>query len=103
VLQKFARIHVTDQAIARLQDAVGKVLDVVTAVQMLDGTLITSKAIATTTTKITHKLNRAYVGWWVVSPQGPGVVYEDANANVDKSTTIALRASADVTVSLWVF
>lgn len=52
---------------------------------------------------ILHKLDREWRGWTLVRKQGPGDVYEDTASTEDKTTTLALSTSADVTISLVIF
>lgn len=61
-----------------------------------------------TTTKIPHGLTRAYQGWQIVDMTSDARVWRDdaldyTKEENSKSKFLALKASATVTVQLWVF
>lgn len=71
--------------------------------EVLDGILLTSVAIGTSTTSIPHKLRRKFQGWHLVDIQGDARVWRDATVTSDLDKFLPLKASASVTVNLWVF
>lgn len=54
-------------------------------------------------TNIAHMLGRAPKGWFLVSPQGPGQVYEVDPQGLPRDRFIVLKATEDMTVDIWVF
>lgn len=80
---------------------------------MLDGVLLTqirdsngrlvSIDIETSTTLVPHGLGRKFVGWHIIDILGDARVWRDDSVIKDRDKFLALKASAAVTVSLWVF
>lgn len=69
----------------------------------LQGIVVKNVVINATTTDIQHGLGRAYQGWHLLDIQGDARVWRDPASVSDSSKFLPLRASATVTVSLWVF
>jgi hypothetical protein len=68
-------------------------------IPFMDGRLIESVSISTGTTEISHGLNRTPVGWFIVTKNANGNVWE-----VSKSRTkLTLDTSTNLTASIWVF
>ena len=59
--------------------------------------------IQTTTTLVPHGLGRSFSGWHLVDIQGDARVWRDTSSTADNERFLPLRASAQVTVKLWVF
>ena len=68
---------------------------------ILDGVLLENISVATTSTAVPHKLNRAYRGYIVCKNN----TYADIKVASEDSSQlfINLQASAACTISLWVF
>lgn len=65
------------------------------------GRLVQGIALASGTNEIPHGLDHTPVSLWVCAPQGTATVYESPNTRTRR--TVALVASAAVTVDLVVF
>lgn len=89
-----------DEALDRFQDRVIAVLNPALRNRALNGFLLENVEIATTETLVPHKLDRTGVNWIVVSPQADARVWQTRAAD---DRFVYLRASAAVTLALWVF
>ena len=59
--------------------------------------------IGTTTTLVAHGLSRKFQGWSLVDIQGDARVWRDVSYTDNLDKFLPLKASASVTVKLWVF
>lgn len=59
--------------------------------------------IDTTTTLVPHGLGRRIVGWHLVDIQGDARVWRDTTSTANDELFLPLKASASVTIKLWVF
>jgi len=80
---------------------VGRLLDAVRAVSLLDGRLLENVALSTSAVDVQHGLGRTPAGYLVMTQNASGSVFETKTAR--SSSSIRLTASASVTVDLWVF
>lgn len=105
MLTPFRKLVTGDQAIDRIQDSVGEAMRSTQACPLLDGVLITGvKLVAANYTQTEHQLNRIPRGYLVVRRSANAVVYDDqANNESLAERCLKLRASANVTVDIWVF
>jgi hypothetical protein len=70
---------------------------------ILGGSILQSVSIGTATTDVPHQLGRSFQGWHLVDIQGDARVWRDTTATSDTTKFLPLKASAAVTVNLWVF
>lgn len=97
-------LNTADRVLAQIQDNVQKVLSAIAhACPLLDGTLLVNVVVGTTDTMVGHALNRVPLGYLVVGRSGAGEVFTSSSANPVPKSLLVLKASAPVTVSLWVF
>ena len=91
--------------LTRLQQRVSSTLDTITDKILLNGRLIANVALTTSTQLIEHGLQRDFRGWLVVRSNANATVYEGTFSGPASISDriIPLKASAAVTVSLWVF
>lgn len=101
-LKKFKKIDFKDKDVSKFQDSVDEYLNQLNAV-VLDGIILTDVLIGTTTTEISHKLGRNFQGWHLLDIHGDARVWRDTSSTADLTKFLPLKASASVTVSLWVF
>lgn len=83
-----------DELIGRLKRALSSLAKAVT------NDVLVPAAVATTDTRVYHKLPRAPVTWEVVGRDGPGVVYESATENTARDRYLLLKASTAVNVTI---
>jgi hypothetical protein len=104
VLPAFSSLRFPGNAdLTRLQDSVSKSLRRLLSVAFLDGVLVQGVALqAGTPTLVTHGLDRAVVGWWVVDITAPAKVYRQVSGTYPESI-LPLQADATTTVAVWVF
>lgn len=104
MISPFERIKTQDQDLRFLQDNVAAVFKDIAGRTLLDGRLIEAIAITAGTAKtVSHNLGRKLVGWSVVRKDAGAEVWESITNDTIPTRTIVLNASADVTISLWVF
>lgn len=100
VLPKF---NTGDRVLSGMQDYVSQAfLKLYATVALLNGKLLKDIDIATTGTTFPHNLGRSAQGWIVVRSSANAAVWDSAS-NPKPEVNLALTASADVTVTLWVF
>lgn len=94
-----------DSAITKIQDNIKSwILRLQRFAPIIDGALVTSQQINPTgDTLVRTGLDRAALGYIVVKRSGAGVVFTSPTPNTTPVGTLLLRASAAVTVDLWVF
>jgi hypothetical protein len=102
VFKGLKRIAVKDAALSQVQDNVTQFSQQFDKA-ILAGHLLTDVTIGTSSTSIPHGLARRYQGWHLVDIQGDARVWRDTASTADNTLFIPLKASASVTVSLWVF
>lgn len=86
-----------NRALDELRAKLGPLFDLA----LLDGLLLEDVAIAATDTHVSHLLGREIRGWIVVGKNADARVWRTSTARA--ASVLTLRASAAVTVSLWVF
>lgn len=96
-----------DLRISKMQDGLIRAVDALQRSAIVDGTLLADIALlgAGATTDVPHKLGRPAIRWLLVSQSAQADVWDDTvNLSADlRKLFIRLKASAAVTVSLWVF
>ena len=85
----------------RLQDSVIRAVNPIAAVPLLDGVLLTV-TLGTSFAPVNHMLGRQYASWMPAGLQADARVWEDPTWN-QQTSSISLRASAAVTLKIWVF
>lgn len=112
------RISTGSEELNRVQDNFLPALNTLLAIPISKGRLIEDELdankhpialqITTAFKNVEHKLGRAYLGWMLIKSNANAVVFEDpaapgAAANPDVTKFLRLKASAAVTVKIWVF
>jgi len=97
----------TDVNESALQDSSRRLSQFIAKCPFLEGQLIESVNLTsgsgTQDNSIGHSLRRPYSGFFVTLSNAAANVSESPTLNNSKSSSIILRTSSDVTVSLWVF
>lgn len=101
-IKDLKRIKVQDQDLATVQESVYDFTRQINKV-LTDGVILKDVLLGTSTTDVSHGLRRAYEGWQIIDVRGDVRVWRDATATSDNTKFLPLKASAAVTVSLWVF
>lgn len=91
-----------DKDIVKFQENVAEFLNQLNAT-ILNGLILSDIIVGTTDTDIPHMLGRTYSGWQLIDLQGDARVWRETASVSDKSKFLTLKASSQVTVSLWVF
>jgi hypothetical protein len=77
-------------------------LDPVISNLLVNGQLLTDQVLVSGTNAVSHKLGRTPQGWFLVSPQAAGTVYQTAY-QINPTLTLTLTSSATIPCSIWVF
>jgi hypothetical protein len=77
-------------------------LNPVLANLLVQGQLLDAQIFEIGSNAVNHKLGRTPNGWFSVSPQGPGQLYE-APYQPNPTLTLTIIASESLISSLWVF
>lgn len=100
MIKAFRKINSSDRELMAVQTNVEQTLGPLSRLPILDGTLLTSIAISTSDTQVSHKLGRI--------PQGYMIAGQNADARIWQSSAatdqfITLKASSAVITTIWVF
>lgn len=90
-----------EQTVERLADSVSKSLDSIVKSEIIAGDILENIELSTTPTRVSHKLGRKPLGFIVIRINANATVYESLEPRQD--LFLNLTATADVTVSLWIF
>lgn len=102
-LVQFKKVGQKSQEVSNFQDNCEQVFNRITTKQILDGLLIEDLPLTTAAKNVAHGLGRPVAGYIVIKRNANAVVYDNESTNTKKTQFLILRASATVTVSLWVF
>ena len=97
----FNKVRTEDDNLRRIQDNIETPLKDISSKTILDGQLLTGvKLVTSFQNQIAHKLGRKPLGWIVAGLDENATIWE-----VKKSSSLFLylEASANCTISLWVF
>lgn len=70
---------------------------------LLDGRLIESVALTSSATRLEHKLGRTPRGYLIVKQDAAATVHDSIASETSPDLFLPLIASANVTVSIWIF
>ncbi len=102
MIPSFKRIKSSIDDLNLVQDAVDAVLRVIRIKDLLDGRLISDLILDhSVVNTIDHGLEKPIRGWFVVRKDANSDIWESISEFPSKQFN--LNATADVTVSLWVF
>ena len=99
----FHKLNSENYEIQRLQERIEVPLDAVTRSEVVSGQLLEDLELTSTFQEIDHKLDRTLQGWTVVRISKAVAVSDDQTNNTMPTKTLRLAATADATVTLWVF
>lgn len=97
------RVRASDPATQRFADDVTETLNPLFRLPILNGRLIEGTVLASGDNSISHGLGRKLLGWIPVRCSAAVDLYDKQGTNTVPDKLLVLNASADVTVSLWVF
>lgn len=103
-VKRFKKIKAKNSDLNQVQQNVEEVVNPIINAQIVDGVLLRNlKLCALEANLITHKLGRPALGWIVVRQRADSRIWDIQDANVLKTSSIALTCSHDVEVDLWIF
>lgn len=106
-LKEFKYIQSTSPEVNKVQDNLRNYLlqlnKLTLSGNLLDKTGEDPIVIGTTTTLVPHGLGRRIMGWHLVDIQGDARVWRDDTSTANEELFLPLKASASVTIKLWVF
>lgn len=86
-----------------MQTAWASKLNPVLANPATSGLLLKNVKLSSGANTINHLLGRPLQGWCIVRQRAAAAIYDSQDANLQPTLTLALQASAPVTVDLYVF
>lgn len=89
--------------LSQLQNRWATILDPVVKSPIVNGSQLSNIKLTTGNNVVNHKLGRKLQGWIVVGIDAVSSLYDTQATNQTPQLTLNLVASADVTVSLWVY
>lgn len=95
----FRRVRLKDKETEQLQSNVVQALQPLLKSPIIDGVHLKDVALASGSNDVNHGLGRPIEGWIVTNRSGTATVHSTGS----NYKTLTLVASADVTVSIWVF
>lgn len=102
-MQKTIRkIRVKDAELEAVQTNFAQVMIPVLKSDIIDGVLVTDIVLSTGANRVPHTLSRVPLGWVIVDRNAAATVHRTPTGITD-SLTMALTASAPITISIWVF
>jgi hypothetical protein len=102
-LVQFKKVGQKSPEVTQFQDNCEQTFNRLTNKQILDGVLLEDVVLTTAALNVSHGLGRPVTGYMVIKRNANAVVYDNESSNTKKTQFLILRASATVTVSLWVF
>ncbi len=104
VVKRFRFFKAKDEEVNALSRNVMDFVSQLYNVPILDGLLIEGVELdSATSTIVNHGLGRAIRGWIIVKQDASSSIYALEVEQSTPLTTLVLKCSADVKVSLWVF
>lgn len=103
-LKRFKKLPSKSSELSQVQKNVEEVINPIINSQIVDGVLLRNlKLCALEANLVTHKLGRPPLGWVVVRQRADSRIWDVQDANILKTTTLALTCSHEVEVDLWIF
>ena len=103
-INRYKKVPSKDKVIDQLQKNIEQAINPIINSQIVDGILLKDVCLeALKANLVTHKLGRPALGYIVVRKRADSRIWDIQDDNINKSTTIAITCSHNVTVDLWVF
>lgn len=99
-LPSFRRVRLKDKETETLQANLIQTLQPILKSDIIDGTILRDVSLVSGSNTIDHNLNRPVEGWIIIDQVGNAATVYRTSWD---TRTITLTASADTTISLWVF
>lgn len=100
----FRKVRSDDDVIRQLQGAIDLVFQTLLPKEILDGNLLKDvDLVSGSVNMVQHKLARKSQGYLVIKKNANATIWDSEDINDFRDSFLQLRASADCTVSLWVF
>jgi hypothetical protein len=101
-LKDFKTLEFKERELSKFQDNVTEFSKQFNKI-LLDGVFLNDVVLSTTTNQIAHGLGRKYQGFIITNLNAGVMIWRDATVDTNQEKFLPLKASAAVTVSLWVF
>ena len=104
MMRSFKKINTAVFDIQRVQENAATTFADITQIAFLNGTAVQATLNNATDTSVEHGLGRDPIGYFATSCSSPGgAVFESATVNNLRTKFLLLRATASVSVTLWIF
>jgi hypothetical protein len=98
-MKSLPRIQTNNSDVRRIQDLIVRWTNQLLGISILNGILLENVVLTSGSNEIEHKLDRVPKGWVVVDQNASATFYSSSKTN----RVLTLVASANATVSIWVF
>lgn len=96
-------VQSTDRNMNQLQQNINEAMQPLLQNALLNGQLLANVKLLSGPNIINHGLGRVLQGWLIVRQRAAGTVYDLQDANTQPALTLALTASANTNVDLYVY
>jgi hypothetical protein len=96
-------VQTNDRNVNQLQQNFKKAIEPVLKNPIVTGTILTSVTLNSGSNSISHGLGRAIQGWTIIRQRAQANIWDSQDSNTTPQSTLALNASAKVTVDIYVF
>ncbi len=93
----------TAEDVSRIQDNVGRTVDPLVGLAILNGNLLRSVTLANGSNTINHGLGRKLIGWLQIRLTGAVTLCDAQSANANPSKTLVIVSTGAATADFWVF
>lgn len=97
----FRKVKSSDPVVSRMQDNVADALAPVIASSIVGGRLVGPIGVSPAGSLVNHGLGRNPAGWFLVSPQASGSVWQGPSSS--PNLFLVVSASSPLTGSFWCF
>lgn len=88
--------------VGRVQDNIGRLLNEVAAVPILQGNAVVGVAFGSRLTlNVPHGLGRPWVGYTITDQDQPATIYRSSVANRDRFLTLTADATVTINLLVW--
>ncbi len=102
-IQTIPLIQVADVSQNRFNQSVKQNFDLLQKIPFLDSNFLQGIILRSGTNTVEHGLKRNYVSYFIGKTNAAATIFDSTPASMDKSVSLQLTVSADVTIDILVF
>lgn len=100
---KLSRVQANESSVNRLQDQIIPAVNGLLSAPLAESVLLEDVSLFAGANIVNHGLGRPLRGWIVTRMRGAAMVFDTQDTNRTPARTLALQASANVSLDLMVF